>query len=1300
MVFCSLLMQKTAFSQIYFTADAQKKISDASAIAYESGRDLPVYIKLQQGKEIDFSTWPAWVAERLKLSTGMGFTLLNSQKDQIGDVHYRYIQTSNGIPILGNSIIVHTRNNKVYSLNGKMVASTAVGSSAGLGEQAALTYALKNFNASEYKWQNAGEEAMLKKISGNPDATYYPKGELYIIPDNEDFKSTTYKLAYRFDIYSTKPLKREYVFVDVTTGEILLTLNRIHTTDVPGTAVTSYSGTQPITTDSVAVGSYRLRETGRGNGIETYNMQTGTNYGSAIDFTDIDNTWNNINATMDEVATDAHWGAEMTYDYYKSKFNRNSVDDNGFKLLSYVHYDVNYANAYWDGTSMTYGDGDTQYSPFTALDICGHEITHGVDEHTANLIYQDESGALNEGFSDIFGTCIEWFAKPSLANWTLGENIGTTIRSLSNPKLYGLPNTYNGTYWATGTSDNGGVHTNCGVIGYWFYLVSQGGSGTNDLANAYSVTGISMDSAAAVAYRTLTFYLPASATYTDARFYSILSAMDLFGACTPEVQAVTDAWYAVGVGSAYSPIVTAGFTPNLTTFCTPPATVHFTNQSTNSNQFFWDFGDGTSGTAMNPDHTYNNYGTFSVKLIAYGGNCGNDTILQTSIISIDSLNPCVVFMPAHGTGNVQTECSGTLFDSGGPANYQDSTHGTLTIAPIGAQSVTLNFTTFSFEPNYDFLTIYDGWDTLAPIIGSFTGQNLPNGGTITSTSGAITLVQTSDEAVNDTGFVATWMCAITTTHPTTNFKVNDTLTCTGYAKFTDISSSGPTNWLWNFGDGSTSTLQHPTHQYATDGTYNVKLVTGNSFGLDSLIKTSYLTYTSPIAPVGYPAARCDSGSVTLTSTGSTIYWYDAASGGNLVNTGSTFITPILGATTTYYAESSVGGPSQHIGPVSNAIGSGSISSFPSSRYLKFDVLSPVTLVSALVYSDTAMIRDIFVADAAGTILHDTMMYVTTGTQRITLNFDLPSGTNMRIGVNGLSRFFRNQSGAVWPYTLPGLVSITGNSSTQPNSITAYYYFYDWEIGKAGCTSERIPVTATILLPNAQVTPNGNITICNGQDLTLTAQLADSYYWSPGGQTTQSIVVNSAGSYSVQITDDNCAAGSLPIIVTTISNAPQAEFTYVNSDPAVTFSDSSQYANSYSWNFGDGGTSTIANPLHTYAANGTYIVTLVVTNACGSDTITHVLDISMAGISEIGNNNTVSVYPNPSNGNFSIDVQTNSNLAINYSIYDLIGNTAKTGSLNPSANKAKMEINMSEARGVYMLHMWNATFNLTRKIIIN
>jgi Zn-dependent metalloprotease len=1295
-IICILLIQKVSFSQIYFAADAQKKISEASSIAYEKGNTLPIYIKLQSGKEIDFNNWQSWLSKRLKYDKNIGFVLQNMQTDQLGEVHYRYNQTYNGATILGKNIIVHTRNNKVFSFNGKLISAVNTAPTATLSEDAALKYALGYVNASIYKWQVPGEEAMLKKISGNQEASYYPKGELYIVPDKGNYRSQNHHLTYRFDIYADTPMSRQYIFVDATTGEITFTMNRIENTDVHGTALTKYSGTQSITTDSVSPGSYRLRETDRGNGIETYNMLTGSNYNTAVDFTDVDNYWNNVNAQKDEIAGDAHWGAEMTYDFYKNKFNRNSIDNNGYKLMSYVHYQVGYNNAFWDGTKMTYGDGDgTTYQPFTALDICGHEITHGLESNTSQFNAVNETGALSEGFSDIFGTCIEWYAKPATANWTMGEDIGTVIRDMSNPKAHGQPDTYKGINWDSITQE---VHQNDGVLIYWFYLLAHGKSGTNDNGVAYNISGISLDSAAAVAYRTLTVYLSSASDYADTRFYSILSAMDLFGACTPKVEQVTDAWYAVGVGGPYNPTVTSNFNANFTALCSAPSTVHFSNMSTNSNLFLWNFGDGSTSTAMNPDHIYNSYGTFNVSLIAYGGSCGNDTIVKNAYISVDSANPCIVILPPKGTAPTQTICSGILFDSGGSSNYQDSTNSTITIAPIGAMNVTLHFDSFNFENTYDFLTIYDGPNTSTPLIGSYTDSILPNGGTIVSTSGTITLVQTSDMAVNFSGFELHWQCAYPTTHPTTNFKADDTLNCTGTVSFIDLSTNGPTSWAWEFGDGGVSNLQYPAHTYISNGTYSVKLKTGNTFGLDSLIKTSYITINKPLAPIGFSASRCDSGSVTLTATatgGTTLYWYDAPNGGNLVHTGSPFVTPALGATTTYYVQTSASSIAQYVGPADNTIGTGGISAFPSYRYDIFDVYVPLTLKSVKVYADSSRIRNIELDNAAGTMIKDTNIFIPAGTSWVNLNFDIPAGTGYRLGAQGPAGLYRNQSGASFPYTAAGMLSITGTSSASP---TAYYYFYDWEIEKQGCLSNMVPVTAGILLPNAQVTSSGSLNICQGQSVTLTCQSADSYHWLPGNQTTQAITITTAGSYTVQITKDSCTANSLPVLVT--AGAPVVGFTFVKNDSLVTFTSMATNATTFLWHFGDGVTSALQNPTHIYTTDGTYTVTLKETNTCGSDTITHTLIISV-GISSFENNHSISIYPNPSNGSFYVDIQTSDNTEINYRIYDIIGNTIKTASYKPISNKTKLVIDMSDAsKGVYMLHIWNTSFNTTKRIINN
>ncbi len=528
--------------------------------------------KGMQPELIDFKTAPqpfkpgkVLIADASRKITESNDALLKGiENDNIGFEHYRYQQKFNGIPVENAVYIMHVKSNAVTMQNGKWVKDfpSSLVSAPAISADAALVKAKAFVGAKTYKWELPGEEAFLKKEQNNPNATFYPKAELVYYSGEEDVIPADLRLAYKLDVYAQLPLSRQIVFVDAVNGKILGKREMIHTTNATGSAVTVYSGTQTITTDYTGT-TYRLRETGRGNGINTYDMRlAGTNYNSAVDFTDADNTWNNVNANKDQYATDGHWGTEKTYDYYLSKHNRNSVDNAGFALNSYVHTNLvafgysNNINAFWDGSRMTYGDGGTSgsttYTPLTALDVCGHEITHGVTERTSNLTYSGQSGAMNEGFSDIFGTAIEFYAKGTGGNWLIGENIGAAFRNMSNPNQFSQPDTYQGTYWYTGTGDNGGVHTNSGVLNFWFYLLSQGGSGTNDISNAYTVTGIGIDDAARIAYRTNTVYLTASSNYANARTYAIQSATDLFGAGSAQVIATTNAWYAVGVGAAYS----------------------------------------------------------------------------------------------------------------------------------------------------------------------------------------------------------------------------------------------------------------------------------------------------------------------------------------------------------------------------------------------------------------------------------------------------------------------------------------------------------------------------------------------------------------------------------------------------------------------------------------------------------------------------------------------------------------------------------------------------------------------------
>ncbi len=439
----------------------------------------------------------------------------------------------------------------------------------------ALDKALQFVGAEKYMWQDPAEEARIKTMYNKPDTSFLPKGQLVWV---EDFRngngSHKLRLAWSFDIYATQPLSRQKVYIDAATGIVLLSNSLIKHTAATGH--TLYSGVVPFITSHVGT-TYELFDSTRGNGVHTLNMHNGTSYGAATEFTSATNTW--PSSAADTQALDAHWGGEIVYDYWKLQQGRLSWDNLNGVLLQYVHYSNAYDNAFWDGTEMNYGDGSGcgagGFTPLVSLDVTAHEIGHGVCQATCNLVYAGESGGIDEGLSDCWGATIENWGNPhevdavSKKPWWMGEEIGcgTPLRRLDSPKLFGLPDTYLGTNWytvtgctASGANDQCGVHTNMGVLSKWYYLLTAGGTGTNDLGSSYSVSGQGWTIAANILYQS-ELALSSTTTYPQARTTTIATATTLYGACSAEVQAVTDAWYAVGVGTAFVPCIPQiGFT--------------------------------------------------------------------------------------------------------------------------------------------------------------------------------------------------------------------------------------------------------------------------------------------------------------------------------------------------------------------------------------------------------------------------------------------------------------------------------------------------------------------------------------------------------------------------------------------------------------------------------------------------------------------------------------------------------------------------------------------------------------------
>jgi bacillolysin len=504
----------------------------------------------------DYKANPLTIFDDLKdafeLSKDDQMLLQKTEKDELGFTTYHYQQYYKKYPVLYGEYLVHQQADSFVNVaNGRLITGIKANNNVTVAEKQALEAALRFMNARKYLWQNIDMEKELKRQEKNENATYFPRGELVYAPGKNDgtFNASDYILTWHFKIYTNDAkVTPKSVYVDALTGKI------VHYVDIAmycsgGTGTSAYNGSVSFSTE-LSGGSYRSHNNCQSTDIYVYNCNRST--ASKTYYTDADNTW------TDQSAIQAQWGALMVYNYYLGVHSRTSWDNKASDMIVYnnaLYGDPPTANnACWNCSgspnSIILGAGNTS-SPtddWNTDDIMGHEFTHGVTQASAGLIYSNESGALNESFSDIFGEMVESWAEGN-CDYLHGADRGAN-RSLIDPKTYGQPDTYQGINWYTGTDDAGGVHINSGVQNHWFYLLSEGGSGTNDFGKSYSVTGITRFKARLIAYRALIKYLSSSSQYIDARKASLQAAIDLYGSCSVEVMAVGDAWHAVGVESA------------------------------------------------------------------------------------------------------------------------------------------------------------------------------------------------------------------------------------------------------------------------------------------------------------------------------------------------------------------------------------------------------------------------------------------------------------------------------------------------------------------------------------------------------------------------------------------------------------------------------------------------------------------------------------------------------------------------------------------------------------------------------
>lgn len=353
--------------------------------------------------------------------------------------------------------------------------------------------------------------------------------------------------------------------------------------------------------------------------------------------------------------------------------------------------------------------------------------------------------------------------------------------------------------------------------------------------------------------------------------------------------------------------------------------------------------------------------------------------------------------------------------------------------------------------------------------------------------------------------------------PDAQFSGTVTDECTGTVQFTNASAAA-TNFVWFFGDGTTSTDVNPTHTYTANGTYTVKLRALNCKGKDSLVMTNYITINMAEAPTTTGGSVCGAGSVTLGATGNgTITWYDVPTGGSSIGSGPSYTTPNISTSTTYYADSYIASPTQNVGPT---VGGASRNV---AAILYFDVYETMTLISVQAQAGTAGNKTITLLDNLGATVQTASVNVGTTATTVTLNWVIAPGTGYQLTTPANSSLYRINSGVTYPYTISGLVSITGCDVGQ----TYYYSWFNWSVQGVSCHSARVPALAAVLTqPVAGFTSSAVSLTAN---FTNTSTGGTSYFWNFGDASTStdqnpSHTYAASGTYNVMLiaTNGSCA----------------------------------------------------------------------------------------------------------------------------------------------------------------------------------
>ncbi|MDX3588297.1 M4 family metallopeptidase [Streptomyces europaeiscabiei] len=480
----------------------------------------------------------AETAEELSLGAKEKLVVRDVLKDRDGTVHTRYERTYDGLPVLGGDLVVET--SKAGETEGIVKATKAT------IKVPSLTPTVTTGKAEKQALGAAKAED-----AKSPEINRAPRKVVWAASGKPVLAYETVVGGFQHD----GTPQELHVVTDATSGAKLYEWEAVET----GTGNTVYSG--QVTLGTTQSGStYNLTDGARG-GHKTYNLNRGTS-GTGTLFSGPDDVWGNgAPSNLESAGADAHYGAALTWDYYKNVHGRSGIRGDGVGAYSRVHYGNNYVNAFWQDSCfcMTYGDGSGNANPLTSIDVAAHEMTHGLTSNTAGLNYSGESGGLNEATSDIFGSTVEFYAANSsdVGDYLIGEEIningnGTPLRYMDKPSKDG--SSKDAWYSGIGSID---VHYSSGPANHFFYLLSEGSgaktiNGVNydsPTSDGLPVTGIGRAKAEQIWFKALTTKFTSTTNYAAARTGTLAVTGELYGTTSAEYTAVQNAWAGINVGS-------------------------------------------------------------------------------------------------------------------------------------------------------------------------------------------------------------------------------------------------------------------------------------------------------------------------------------------------------------------------------------------------------------------------------------------------------------------------------------------------------------------------------------------------------------------------------------------------------------------------------------------------------------------------------------------------------------------------------------------------------------------------------